>query len=83
MSDTGEQKLLDLPPSAKLVFIVIEQEQPLTHKQIVEKTRLSERTTRYALDRLKEVNAIDGEINLADLRQILYTTQNASSTEIS
>ena len=84
MSDGADQRLLDLPPSAKLVFTVLEHEGPLTQKQTTEKSRLSERTARYALERLKEIDAINEEMNLRDARQMLYTTaQNASSTEIS
>jgi DNA-binding MarR family transcriptional regulator len=74
MSDGVGQRLLDLPPSAKLVFIVLEYEGPLTQKQIVEESRLSERTARYALRQLKEIDAINEEMNLRDARQMLYTT---------
>jgi DNA-binding MarR family transcriptional regulator len=74
MSDDATQRLLDLPPSAKLVFTVLEHEEPLTQKQIAEKSRLSERTARYALGRLKEINAINEEMSFMDARQMFYTT---------
>jgi hypothetical protein len=80
MNETGDQKLEDLPPSAKLVFTVIDHEEPLTQKQIAEKSRLSERTTRYALGRLKGVNAINEEMNFMDARQMLYTTARTISS---
>jgi transcription initiation factor IIE alpha subunit len=74
MSGTDERKLADLPPSAKLVFMVLEQEGTLTQKRLVEETRLSARTVRYALRRLKDINAVNEQISLRDARQMLYTT---------
>ena len=74
MSDSADQQLRDLPPSAKLVLWVLEDEGPLTQKQIAEKTLLSSRTVRYAVGRLTEINAIDEQTNIDDGRQTLYTT---------
>ncbi len=62
----------DLPPSAKLVFKVLEYDGPLTQKQIVEESMLSARTVRYALERLDEVDAIEEDVYFADARQSLY-----------
>jgi DNA-binding MarR family transcriptional regulator len=81
MNDMRKQKLADLPPSAKLVFTVLAHEGQLTQKRIIEETRLSARTVRYALDRLTGIDAITEEINFADARQTLYTpTRSVSST---
>ena len=80
MSDTGEHQLADLPPSAKLVFVVLDHEGTLTQKQLVEETRLSARTVRYALNRLTEINAISEQMNLKDARQTLYTTTRSISS---
>ena len=74
MSDRVSQEFLDLPPSAKLVFTVLDHEEPLTQKQIAEESRLSERTVRYALGRLKEIDAINEKMSFMDARQMLYTT---------
>lgn len=74
VGNTNEQKFADLPPSAKLVFIVLDHEDMITQKQLVEKTRLSNRTVHYALGQLKEINAINEHMNLKDARQSLYTT---------
>ena len=62
----------DLPPSAKLVYIVLMEKGPLTQQGIVEESYLSSRTVRYAVKRLKEINVIDKEISLRDARQRLY-----------
>lgn len=74
MSDEVTQRLLDLPPSAKLVFTILEHEEPLTQKQIIKESRLSGRTARYALGRLEEIDAINEEMSFIDARQMLYTT---------
>lgn len=80
MDDANDQKLADLPPSAKLVFIVLNHENMITQKQLVEKTRLPNRTVKYALDQLKEINAINEHMNLKDARQSLYTTAYSSTS---
>ncbi|CQH45402.1 NP_1176A family transcription regulator [Halobacterium hubeiense] len=71
--------LEDLPPSAKLVYKVLEYDGPLTQKRIVEETMLSARTVRYALERLEDRGVVDEDIYFADARQSLY--QLTSETE--
>ncbi|EMA48209.1 hypothetical protein C448_03985 [Halococcus morrhuae DSM 1307] len=71
---SADQKLLDLPPSAKLVFIVLEHEEPLTQKQIGEETLLPLRTVRYALTQLEEIGEVSESIYFADARQKIYKT---------
>jgi predicted transcriptional regulator len=67
-----QEGLEDLPPSAKLVFKVLEYDGPLTQKQIVEQSMLSARTVRYALERLQEIDAVSEDVYFADARQSLY-----------
>lgn len=62
----------DLPPSAKLVFKVLEYNGALTQKQIVEESMLSARTVRYALERLEELDVVSEDVYFADARQNLY-----------
>ncbi|PSP56370.1 ArsR family transcriptional regulator [Halobacteriales archaeon QS_1_67_19] len=62
----------DLPPSAKLVFKVLEYKGALTQKQIVEESMLSARTVRYALERLEELDVVTEDVYFADARQSLY-----------
>lgn len=63
----------DAPPSAKLVFKVLEYNGALTQKQIVEKSMLSQRTVRDALGRLREIGVVSEEVYIPDARQNLYT----------
>jgi predicted transcriptional regulator len=72
MSDSEGDAIGDLPPSAKLVFKVLEYNGPLTQKGIVEESMLSARTVRYALERLDEVGVIEEDVYFADARQNLY-----------
>lgn len=63
---------MDLPPSAKLVYKVLEYNGSLTQKEIVEASMLSPRTVRYAIERLEEIQVVDEDIYFADARQNLY-----------
>jgi DNA-binding MarR family transcriptional regulator len=69
----AEDSVRDLPPSGKLVLKVLEYNGGLTQKQIVEKSRLSQRTVRDALDRLQEQSIVEKNIYVPDARQNLYT----------
>ena len=66
------EKLVDVPPSAKLVYKVLEYEGPLTQKDIISKTFLPPRTVRRALQLLFEKGLIGEVPNIRDLRQRLY-----------
>jgi DNA-binding MarR family transcriptional regulator len=69
----AENQVDDLPPSAKLVLKVLEYNGGLTQKQIVDKSRLSQRTVRDALDRLQDRTIVEKNIYVPDARQNLYT----------
>ena len=67
-----------LPPSSKTVLEILDSGGAMTHKDLVEKTRLAPRTVRYALKKLKEKQLIIEKFNFRDARQIIYqqrTTQ--------
>lgn len=66
------EALSELPPSAKLVYKVLEYNGALTQKAIVEESMLSPRTVRYALERLSTIDAITEDVYFADARQNLY-----------
>jgi predicted transcriptional regulator len=72
MTQTEREQIDDLPPSAKLVFKVLEYKGSLTQKQIVDESMLSARTVRYALERLEDIGVVDEDIYFADARQNLY-----------
>lgn len=73
MNQVDTEQLCDLPPSAKLVYKVLEYDGKMTQRQLVEETRLSARTVRYALNELQSVDAIEKDIYFADARKRLYS----------
>jgi predicted transcriptional regulator len=72
MPETDGDDLSELPPSAKLVYKVLEYDGPLTQKGIVEESMLSARTVRYALERLDDIGVVEEDVYFADARQNLY-----------
>jgi predicted transcriptional regulator len=83
MSETDTEGLVDLPPSAKLVYKVLEYNGALTQKGIVEESMLSARTVRYALERLEGIEAVDEDVYFADARQNLYEITPEAEPEAS
>ena len=83
MTESDGEDITDLPPSAKLVFKVLEYQGPLTQKGIVEESMLSARTVRYALERLEEIDIVKEDVYFADARQNLYelTIEDADASE--
>jgi predicted transcriptional regulator len=81
MAGTDEEGLADLPPSAKLVFKVLEYNGALTQKGIVEESMLSARTVRYALERLEDIGVVDEDVYFADARQNLYQLDETAVAE--
>ncbi|MFD1643680.1 MarR family transcriptional regulator [Halohasta litorea] len=63
----------DLPPSAKLIAKVLEYNGTLTQSELVERSRLSPRTTRQGTQKLEDAGVVESEISLADARQKLYS----------
>ncbi|WP_433633943.1 MarR family transcriptional regulator [Halomicrococcus sp. NG-SE-24] len=68
-------RLDDLPPSAKLVAKVLDVDAPLDQAQLAEETLLPDRTVRYALNQLQEVNLVSARVNLKDARKHVYELQ--------
>ncbi|MDS0475139.1 helix-turn-helix domain-containing protein [Natrinema sp. 1APR25-10V2] len=71
-SGSTETALADLPPSAKLVYKVLEYEQPLTQETVVAESRLCPRTARYALGKLEDAGLVTSRACLEDARQSKY-----------
>lgn len=67
------EALRALPPSAKLVFKVLEYNDALTQSQLAEETLLPARTVRYALTRLEDVGVVESRFSFSDARKRLYS----------
>jgi DNA-binding MarR family transcriptional regulator len=70
-----------LPPSSKTVLEILDSGGAMTHKDLVEKTRLAPRTVRYALKKLKEKQLIIEKFNFRDARQIIYQNRTAQTNK--
>ena len=72
------ERLVDLPPSAKLVYKVLEAEAPLTQRQIRERALLPARTTRDALTKLKDEEIVEERMYVPDARKRLYAPRSVA-----
>lgn len=70
-----------LPPSSKTVLAILDTGGAMTHKDLVQKTRLAPRTVRYALKKLKDRHLIIEKFNFRDARQIIYQNRPENSLE--
>ena len=79
MSDPDAERLDGLSPSAKLVFKVLEYNASLTQKEIIQRSRLSGRTVRNALDQLEQIEAVEKGVCIHDARQNRYELATATA----
>ncbi|MDY7081886.1 MAG: helix-turn-helix domain-containing protein [Halobacteria archaeon] len=83
--DNGGSKdtnLKQLPPSAKLVMKTLEYEGPLPQNEISQRSRLSPRTTRFALKQLTESRVVEARQSVKDGRRYIYCLADGESEEI-
>jgi DNA-binding MarR family transcriptional regulator len=71
-----EAEMADLPPSAKLVHLVLQEHDRMTQSQVTEETQLAGRTVRDALGRLESAGLVTEEICLKDARKRVYTANS-------
>lgn len=71
--DALREDIDDLPPSAKLVFIVLQHETECTQSELADETLLPQRTIRYAIERLKKEDVITAQLYIPDARKTLYS----------
>jgi len=69
----------DLPPSAKLVAIILEHKGTLSQEEIAAESLLPERTDRLGLEELQQVDVIESRTSLQDARKRLYTLSEEST----
>jgi DNA-binding MarR family transcriptional regulator len=75
------ETIQDLPPSAKLVAIVLEHNGTLSQRELAAESLLPERTVRLGLDQLEEVDVVESKTSLKDARKRLYTLSVGSTSE--
>lgn len=81
--DSPTDRIINLPPSAKLVYRVLESDGALTQKDLIERTTLPSRTVRYAIGRLRDVGILSVRFYIPDARQSLYGLKAAPEGVVS
>ncbi|MFC7155616.1 MarR family transcriptional regulator [Halomarina halobia] len=66
------ERLRELPPSAKLVAKVLEDQAPMSQGELAEDSLLPDRTVRYALNRLAEAELVESRYSFRDARKQVY-----------
>lgn len=72
LTDPYRSQFEAYPPSAKLIYVVLVAEGPLTQSQLADETMLPRRTVRSGLDRLEEDGFVESELYIPDARKTLY-----------
>ncbi|WP_418286285.1 ArsR family transcriptional regulator [Halorubrum sp. DTA46] len=78
MNDGTRELLSPLPPSAKLVYYVLDEEGRFDQTGLAEETRLSTRTVRFAVEKLTEVGLVKEGLCPRDARRSVYTPVSES-----
>lgn len=76
------RKILQLSPSVKLVFKVLEYKGLMTQKELAAESYLPARTVRYALCRLKKEGILEERLYYKDARQCLYGVKTPQNDEL-
>lgn len=75
------ERLADLPPSAKLIYWVLEREGPLTQAELIEQTLLPRRTVREATTKLRDADILEAEPCPPDARKKQYRLHKVAERE--
>ncbi|QIO24819.1 helix-turn-helix domain-containing protein [Haloarcula sp. JP-L23] len=76
-SEVTFSTLSDLPPSAKLVIKVLENQNTLTQQELAKKTYLPKRTVRHAVRELTQLGFVEYTVHFSDARKRLYSLSDA------
>ena len=86
--NTGEETSIelrdsvhDLPPSAKLVALVLEHNGTLSQQELAAESLLPERTVRLGLQELQQVDVVESRTSLRDARKRLYSLSLESTMD--
>ena len=71
----------ELPPSAKLVALVLEHNGILSQQELAAESLVSERTVRLGLEKLQQVDVVEARTSLKDARKRLYSLSLESTAE--
>lgn len=77
-SEERYERLVDLSPSAKYAYDVLQREGTLTQDELAERTLLPKRTVQYALDSLREKGLVEQTVDASDARRRKYTSKEVT-----
>ena len=80
MDEGTRERLASLPPSAKLVYYVLDAEGRFDQTGLAEETRLSTRTVRFAVEKLSETGLVEEGFCPRDARRSVYQTVDAAGS---
>jgi DNA-binding MarR family transcriptional regulator len=83
MNESVRDRLDPLPPSAKLVYYVLDAEGRYDQTGLAEATRLSTRTVRFAVDKLADAELVEEGFCPTDARRSVYEPATGVDTETS
>ncbi|WP_235027990.1 helix-turn-helix domain-containing protein [Halorubrum sp. JWXQ-INN 858] len=81
MDERASERLASLPPSAKLVYYVLDAEGRLDQTGLAAETRLSTRTVRFAVEKLSAAELVDEGFCPTDARRSVYETAPGPDSE--
>ena len=82
MQTVFTRKIMQLSPSVKLVFKILEYKGLMTQKDLVSESYLPPRTVRYALSMLKKEGILEERLYYKDARQCLYGVRTPQQDEL-
>lgn len=82
VQDLYTRRIIQLSPSVKLVFKVLEYRGLMTQKELVAESYLPPRTVRYALSKLKKEGILEERLYYKDARQCLYGVKSPQHDEL-
>ncbi|MHA1959956.1 MAG: winged helix-turn-helix domain-containing protein [Candidatus Thorarchaeota archaeon] len=73
----ARRSFLALPPSAKLVYVLLKDRRRMSRRDLIEKTFLPPRTVNYGLSRLRALGLIVEHEHEVDARERVYELVSA------
>jgi len=80
MDDEPRERLEPLPPSAKLVYYVLDAEGRFDQTGLADETRLSTRTVRFAIEKLVAADLVEEGLCPTDARRSVYRIADPSES---
>ncbi|MES3161855.1 MAG: ArsR family transcriptional regulator [Halorubrum sp.] len=81
MDDDTQGRLEPLPPSAKLVYYVLDAEGRFDQTGLADETRLSTRTVRFAVEKLVDAGLVEEGLCPTDARRSVYRAIEPDESE--